>query len=150
MKIKISLTHACSISAIARERPSPSLPRAGREGQRKEGFAASIPRSRDPGIVTQRWPANPTRWSRSTNHNRACDRVTSKGLNVYANVRRCSAASDFVVKERRERRDVAGHRAASGPAASANKRVGKDGGGEGEGYGMMVMSENKSKNKRGR
>lgn len=40
----------------------------------------------DPGILAS-YPAvarDPTRWSRSTNHNRARDRITRKGLNVYA------------------------------------------------------------------
>lgn len=66
IKIKISkylfFLHACSISVIAREESSPPFPRAvtGREGQRKEGFAASIPRSQDPGIVPSGGPRSDT------------------------------------------------------------------------------------------
>lgn len=62
IKIKISFTHAYTIPTIAGKISSPPFSRnaAGREGQRKEGFAASIPRSRDPGIVPSGGPRSDT------------------------------------------------------------------------------------------
>lgn len=66
-----------------------------------------------PGVVPRGDPT-PARWSRSTNHNRARDRVTRKGLNAYA---RFGAVRGEQTWSKRCEREGTRRRAASGPAA---------------------------------